>query len=106
MSPDHWSPEEKKIAHRAFDAALQREIAAVLAELKERAASAAGADDIWSIEQFLVTRRREIDAKYDFRYSQLTMVFGRLMRDGWLSEQDLVGISETKLSSIRFLATM
>jgi hypothetical protein len=106
MNPDHWSTEEKKVAHRAFEAALEREIAAVLAELKERAANAAVAQDIWAIEQFLTSKRREVDAKYDFRYSKLIMVFGRLMSDGWLSEADLIGLSEEKLSSIRFLATI
>jgi len=106
VNQDPWSPLEKKVARQAFDAALQRELAAVLSALKERAAAAKTSQDVWEIEQYLTGKRREIHAKYDYGYSQLITVFGSLMRDGWLQEQDLIGIAESKLSSIRFLATM
>ena len=39
MDPDHWSPAEKRIARRVFDAALDRELAQVMAEFKRRADS-------------------------------------------------------------------
>lgn len=100
MNQDHWSAAERKAAHRAYEAALERERAAVLATFKAKAAAAVTAGDMWDIESYLTHKRREIDSKYDFRYSQLIMVFARLMREGWLREDDLVGISEAKLSAI------
>ena len=42
MTDFKWSDAEKKIARRAFDVALQRELAALLKQLKGRAAKAGG----------------------------------------------------------------
>jgi len=39
--------------------------------------------------------------KYDYRYSVLIGVFARLLYEGWLSEQDLAGLSPEKLELIR-----
>lgn len=101
-----WSDSEKRIARRVFDAALQRELAAVLAEFKQRAATAKEPEDMWSVEQFLAKARRDIDSKYDYRYSQLDCVFGRLLREGRIVEHDLQGLSEAKLTYIRRVASL
>ena len=52
------------------------------------------------------TSRAEIDAKYDYRYSQLIIVFGALLRQQRIQEDDLLGLSEEKLASIRRVATL
>src|SRR6266542_975917 len=70
-----WSASEKKIARRAYEAARQAVLAAELAEFKVKAA-AAGIDEMWSIGDELRQRRREIEELLDYRYSQLTLVFG------------------------------
>ncbi|HKF04280.1 MAG TPA: hypothetical protein VKB49_18305, partial [Candidatus Sulfotelmatobacter sp.] len=53
-------------------------------------------------------RRKEIDYKYNYRYSHLTQVFGRLLYETRVSEEALRGFSEDKLKTIhsfaRFLA--
>jgi len=36
---------------------------------------------MWDLEHHLTERRKEIDRKYDYRYSQLDLVFGRLLRE-------------------------
>lgn len=100
-----WSPAEKAVAHQAFDRALRREEGAVIRETKDRAARIKDADDLWNLERWLGERRREIDATYDFRYSVLPMVFGRLLGDGRIEESDLAGLAEEKLEGIRFLAS-
>lgn len=101
-----WSESEKKLARRVFEAGLAAELAEVMAELKARAAAAAAPDDLWDIEDYLHRTRREIDQKYDYRYSQLSFVFGRLLREGRIQEADLAGLSEDKLSSIRRIASL
>ena len=101
-----WSDSEKKVARREFDAALAAELAEVMAEFKKRASAAAEPDDLWSIQEYLYRTGREIDQKYDYRYSQLTMVFGRLLREGRVQEAQLAGLSEEKLSSIRRIALL
>jgi Photoprotection regulator fluorescence recovery protein len=64
--------------------------------------------DLWALEQYLTERRKEIDRKYDYRYSQLTHVFGRLLYEKRLSEEELRGLREDKLKPIcsfaKFLA--
>ncbi len=104
MSTIDWSSSEKKIAKQAFDAALKREYAALLDQLKYSAAKAENRDDIWDIHDYLTEQRKLIDQKYDYRYSQLMFVFGVLLRDKWLEEKDLAGLAEDKLEHIRSIA--
>ncbi len=101
MSADTWTHSEKKIARRVFLAALERELAEVMAQFKSRAASAVEPDDIWSMEEYIAKTRRDIDEKYDYRYSQLEMVFGRLLGEKRIEETDLEGFSEERLAYIR-----
>jgi len=96
-----WSPAEKKVARRAFDRALQAELQAVMVEAKRRAEKMRRPCEVWDLEQYLTKRRTQIDRQFDYRYSVLIMVFGILLRDGKLTEQDLDGMSEDKLASIR-----
>ena len=60
--------------------------------------------DVWDLKHYLTERRKEIDRKYDYRYSQLTRVFGRLLYEGRVSEEELRGLRDDKLKSIRSLA--
>ena len=96
-----WSGAEKKIARRAFEAALDTALAESMAEFKAKAAAAVTPEDMWSVESFLRQRRREIDETFDYRYSQLPVVFGRLIFEGKLDEGRLTGLSEDKLEEIR-----
>ncbi len=95
-----WTEREKKIARRVFETALHQELGEVMAEFKEKAQRAQEPDDLWAIEEWLAHRRREIDMKYDFRYSQLLRVFGVLLREGRITRQQLDGLAEDKLSRI------
>jgi hypothetical protein len=96
-----WSPSEKKIARRAFDAALESALAKVIAEFKNKAAAATTPREMWEIEDFLRQERREIDEMFDYRYSQLPLVFARLVREGHLDESLLDGLSGEKRDIIR-----
>ena len=99
-----WSRSEKAVARKAFDAALKRELHEVMREAKQRASKMEQPADVWELEQYLTQRRKEIDRKYDYRYSQLTHVFGRLLHESRVSEEELRGLRENKLKSIRSLA--
>lgn len=105
MHRDEWSNAEKKIARRVFDTALEAVLARTMTEFKAKAAAAATPEDMWSVEDFLRERRREIDETFDYRYSQLTLVFGRLILDGLLDEKELKGLSDGKLEDIRRYVT-
>ena len=99
-----WSKSETGIARRAFDAALGRKLHEVIQEAKRMASRITQPSDLWDLEHYLTERRKQIDGKYDYRYSQLTLVFGRLLYERRLSEEELSGLSENKLKSIRSLA--
>jgi hypothetical protein len=60
--------------------------------------------DLWDLEHYLTQRRKEIDRKYDYRYSQLTQVFGRLLYEKRLRQEELRGLREDKLKPIRSFA--
>ncbi len=99
-----WSDSEKKIARRTFDAALTRELSALLASTKSSAAQATKPDDIWALHDFLSEQRKEIERKYDYRYSQLIYVFARLLKDKSITKSELEGLKEEKLAAILDLA--
>jgi len=88
-----WSPAEKAIARKAFHQALQRELEAVILESKQMAAKINQPSDLWDLERYLPQRREEIERKYDYRYSVLPLVFGNLVREGRLSEEELYGLA-------------
>jgi hypothetical protein len=96
-----WSKSEKAVARTGFDAALKRELHEVMQQAKQRASQIKEPTDLWDLEHYLTQRRKEIDRKYDYRYSQLTQVFGRLLYETRLSEEDLRGLRDDKLKSIR-----
>ena len=82
-----WSRSEKAIARTAFDAALGRELHEVIQEAKRMASQIQQSSDLWNLEHYLTRRRKEIDRKYDYRYSQLTQVFGRLLYEKRLRQE-------------------
>jgi hypothetical protein len=99
-----WSKSEKAIARTAFDAALKRELQDVMRKTKQMANQIKEPADVWELEHYLTERRKEIDRKYDYRYSRLTQVFGRLLYEKRLGEEELAGLREDKLKSIRAFA--
>jgi hypothetical protein len=99
-----WSRSEKTIARTAFDAALARELHEVIQEAKKMASEIQQSSDLWDLEHYLTERRREIDRVYDYRYSRLTHIFGKLLYEKRLREEELRGLREDKLNAIRSVA--
>ena len=100
-----WSPSEKKVARSAFDKALEVALGKVLAEFKKKASAAATFSDMWEIEDYLRQQQRNLERLFDYRYSQLIIVFASLIRKGYLDEKLLVGLSQDNRDEIsRFLA--
>jgi hypothetical protein len=100
-----WSSTEKAIARKAFDRALQQELDAAIQSAKQMAAKIRQASELWELERYLTRLRKEIDRKYEYKYSVLLPVFGELVREGRLNAKDLQGLTEDKLAYIRREAT-
>lgn len=101
-----WSKSEKTIARKAFGAALQLELQEVIQEAKQKARQIREPEELWDLEHCLTEHRKEIARKYDYRYSQLTQVFGRLLHEGRVSEEELRGLRDDKMKSIRSFAEL
>jgi hypothetical protein len=101
-----WSRSEKAIARTVFDAALKRELQKVMQEAKQKANRIKEPADVWMLEHFLTQRRKDIDRRYEFRSSRLTQVFGTLLYEGRISEEELRGLGEDKLKAIRSCANV
>ena len=99
-----WSKSEKAIARTGFDAALKRELQDVMRKTKQMANQIKEPADVWELEHYLTERRKEINRKYEFRGSRLTDVLGRLLYEKRLREEELRGLQEDKLNSIRSVA--
>ena len=99
-----WSRSEKVIARKAFNAALGRELHEVIQEAKKMASQIQQPSDLWDLENYLTQHRKEIDRKYDYRSSRLTQVFGRLLYEKRLREEELRSLREDKLKAIRSCA--
>ena len=100
----NWSRSEKAIARKVFDAALKRELQQVMREAKQIANQIKEPANLWELERYLTQRRKDIDRKYEFRSSQLTRVFGTLLCEGRVSEEELRGLGEDKLKLIHSCA--
>jgi hypothetical protein len=105
MNEINWSKSEKVVARRAFDTAYKRECDAITAKLKEMIAKATEPKHIWRIHDYLTRQRKNIDEKYVYRYSILTLIFARLLSEGWLKMSDLEGLGEDKIEEIKKLTS-
>lgn len=100
MHDRKWTSSEKKLARAVFESALQKELAEIISEFKRNAAAVSEPDDLWSLLKRTDRKREEINQKYDFRYSQLLYVFGVLLREQRITEEELHGFGEEKLAMI------
>jgi hypothetical protein len=99
-----WSRSEKSIARKVFDAALKRELQRVMEETKQKAHQIKEPADVWGLERYLTRRRKEIDRKFEFRSSRLTQVFGTLLYERRIREEELRGLREDRMKAIRSCA--
>lgn len=106
VSEAEWSKTEQKVAQEAFEKAYEREIAALIQEVRAQASAIAELDDMWRLHDFLSARRHDIDGKYDYSYSVLIFIFARLVKEGWLHLDELKGLQADKLTKVAALARM
>lgn len=106
VSEIEWSKTEKEISRSAFDRAYQREIDNLIQTVAETAKTISTIDEVWQLHNFLSAKRHEIDGKYDDRDSGLIFVFARLVREQWLSIDELKGLDVEKLAKISALIKM
>ncbi len=103
VSQVQWSDQETAIAESALRTAHQREISALVQTVRDRATHLQQVDDIWHLHDFLSARRFDIDGKYDSRASEILFVLSKLVKEGWVSLDELSGLEAGKLAKITAL---
>jgi hypothetical protein len=99
-----WSGNEKKIAMAAYEKAYKAEMRQIHEAVYKKLRDFRDENDVWRLHDYLTQKRKEVDRKYDYRYSVLILVFARLLSDGLIVEKDLEGLSQDKIANIkRFL---
>lgn len=106
MSDVEWSVAEKELAQKVFEKAYEREVNALIEEVREKASTITKPDDVWQLHDFLSARRHQLDGKYDYRYSVLIFVFAQLVKEGWLHLEELEGLAGDKLTKVSALIRM
>ena len=106
VSQIQWSETETKIIKKAFQTAYQRETSTLIANVSDRASSITELKDLWCLHDLLSTKRYEIDGKYDYNPSTVVFDFANLIKEGWLSLDDLKGLKPEILSKISALLRM
>jgi len=101
-----WSKTEKQIAKNAFEKAYGRECADLAEKIRSRAEKIKVPVDIWRLRDFLNKNVKEIENKYDYRYSVLILVFAKLIKGGWLNVDDLKGLGQEKIDRITTLLAL
>lgn len=99
MMNESWSKSQKKHARELFDLALDREYKSLLEEIN--ALRIESRDEVWELRDRLNQKAKEMDRKYDYRYSQLIFVFAQLLHEGYLSLDEISVLGEEKLEEIR-----
>jgi len=74
---------------------------AAIQETMQMAERIKESDELWELERHLTQRRKEIDAKYEYKYSVVLLVLGDLVRQDRISLDELQGLSEAKLRCVR-----
>jgi hypothetical protein len=96
-----WSSTERAVARRCYERMLQQELDAAIQSTKERAAKISQASELWELERHLTQLGKEIDRKYQYKYSTLVPFFADCVREVKIDLEDLRGLADEKLRYIR-----
>ena len=93
-----WTKSQKAHARELFDLALSREYDDLIKTVNSTKIETP--EEVWDLHDMLGKKRKELNGKYDYRYSQLIFVFAQLVRGGYLTLEELEPIGEEKLKQI------
>jgi hypothetical protein len=93
-------------AREAYDRAYERECTKIMEKVHGMLSGMEDPKEIWKIDDYLRKIKREMDSRYDYRYSILIIVFGKLMREGLILDSDIEKFSQDKIDAIKRIASI
>ncbi len=97
---------DQKIAQEALRKAYARETEALIAEISQKASLITDINDIWALSDYLNSQRYNIDGKYDCRESTSLFVLAQLVKEKWLTLDELTGLTPSTRAKVAALAKM
>ncbi len=101
-----WSEAEKTVAQAALKSAYDREVEALIQNIREKASLIETTEEVWQLHDYLSGRRHDIDGKYDDREDFLTFTLSRLVKEGLLALDDIKELSADKRAKVSILTRM
>lgn len=95
-----WTDQEMEVAHRAFDRAYERSIAALIQTLREQSSRLTTPESVWQLHDFLSIQRHAIEGRFDFRLESILFVFASLVKEGLLEASELEGLDREKHAKV------
>jgi hypothetical protein len=101
-----WPKSEKILAQKILGVALNREMLEIRKRISKTVTDYKEHEDIWKLHKYLSDKKKEMDSKYELKYSQMILVFGRMIREGYLREDDFNGLSESKIKAVKEISVI
>jgi len=103
---DQWSKSDKKIAKELFELARKRDYANLTNTIQLKSDNLTTPESIWDLRDFLNSKAKEFDQKYDYRYSVLDDVFSRFIFEDLLTLDDIQILSKKKQDQIKHIVNI
>ena len=95
-----WTEQEQAVGITALNRAQARTIERLIADLHRQVIELQSADQIWQLHDFLSIQRHGIEGRFEFRQESILFVFASLVKEGFLSLDELQGLDAEKLAKI------
>ena len=95
-----WTEQEQAVGLTALNRAQARTIERLIADLHRQVIELTSADQIWQLHDFLSIQRHGIEGRFEFRQESILFVFASLVKEGFLSLDELQGLDAEKLAKI------
>ena len=97
---------DQKIAQEALRKAYTRETQALIAEINQKASQITDINAIWALSDYLNSQRYNIEGKYDCRESTSFFVLAQLVKEKWLTIDELSDLTPSTRAKVAALAKM
>ncbi|MGI0480399.1 hypothetical protein ACN4EE_06380 [Geminocystis sp. CENA526] len=101
-----WNHTEIEISHSVLQKAYQRETETLMAQVRSQINNMTDMQQLWQVHDLLSAKRYDLDGKYDNREPMLVFTFAQLLKEGWISLEELNGLDSAKLAKISSLSKM